>query len=178
MKHLGLKRAKKAALIAVAAIGGAALGAFLGPYAAKLGKKVVSAVKTYGKKIACKVTKKGCFVAGTEILTENGKVPIEDVEVGDFHTYYVGNSSVLVHNMCCLRGKDAANAAQKLGYKPTNYYSKGQRVFYNSKTKTYITADVDGHIGGVWKMAKSVKDLSSKSTRLGTYDASLKWIGK
>lgn len=51
-------------------------------------------------------------------------------------------------------------------------------MFFNAKTKTYITADADGHIGGVWKMAKSVKALSSKSTRMGTYDATLRWIGK
>ena len=49
-KELRLKGAKKKALIAAATIGGAALGAFLGPYAAKLCKKVISAVKTAGKK--------------------------------------------------------------------------------------------------------------------------------
>ena len=71
-------------MIAAATIGGAALGAFLGPYAAKLGKKVISAVKTAGKKVACKVTKKGCFVAGTVVLTEDGNIPIEEVEEGDY----------------------------------------------------------------------------------------------
>lgn len=34
------------------------------------------------------------------------------------------------------------------------------------------------HIGGVWKMAKSVKDLASDKTRLGTYDALLNRVGK
>lgn len=42
----------------------------------------------------------------------------------------------------------------------------------------YITADADSHIGGVWKMAKTVEDLASKSTRLGTFDEFLNWIGK
>lgn len=83
-KELRLKGAKKKALIAAATIGGAALGAFLGPYAAKLGKKVISAVKTAGKKVACKVPKKGCFIAGTMVLTEDGNIPIEEVEEGDY----------------------------------------------------------------------------------------------
>ena len=80
---LGLKGAKRTALIVAATAGGAVLGAFLGPYVAKLGKQVLSAVKTYGKKVVCKVTKKGCFVAGTKVMTERGNVPIEDIKVGD-----------------------------------------------------------------------------------------------
>ena len=83
-KELRLTGAKKKALIAAATVGGAALGAFLGPYAAKLGKKVISAVKTAGKKVACKVTKKACFVAGILVLTEDGNIPIEEVEEGDY----------------------------------------------------------------------------------------------
>ena len=42
----------------------------------------------------------------------------------------------------------------------------------------YITADIDGHIGGVWKAANSVKGLGSRSTRLGTFDAFMNWIGE
>ncbi|WP_343337956.1 hypothetical protein TPELB_33430 [Terrisporobacter petrolearius] len=45
----------------------------------KVSKKVT---KTYGK-IKCKITKKGCFTAGTLISTQNGDVPIEDIEEGD-----------------------------------------------------------------------------------------------
>ena len=41
-------------------------------------------MKTAGKKVACKVTKKGCFIAGTVVLTEDGNVPIEEVEEGDY----------------------------------------------------------------------------------------------
>ncbi|MBN3574308.1 hypothetical protein JYA57_14665 [Vibrio neptunius] len=58
-----------------------------------------------------------------------------------------------------------------------------ETVFYNKKKKLYISRDVgsgDGngaHNGGVWKMAKSVKELGSKKTRLGTYDADLNKIG-
>lgn len=35
-------------------------------------------------KAKCKITKKGCFVEGTLVLTEDGLIPIEDVEVGDY----------------------------------------------------------------------------------------------
>ena len=35
-------------------------------------------------KAKCKITKKGCFVEGTLVLTEDGLVPIEDIEVGDY----------------------------------------------------------------------------------------------
>jgi len=41
----------------------------------------------------------------------------------------------------------------------------------------YITPDRDGHNNGAWKGASSVKNLGSKKTRSGTYDANLKRIG-
>ncbi|MBO8176867.1 MAG: hypothetical protein H0Z31_05335 [Bacillus sp. (in: Bacteria)] len=69
----------------------------------------------------------------------------------------------------------ATALAYSLGYKKTSYKSHGQPVF--KKGNRYITPDVDSHSGGVWKMATSVKNLGSKKTRLGTYDASLKRIG-
>lgn len=55
-------------------------------------------------------------------------------------------------------------------------------VYYNSKTKKYITRDVgsDGkgsHNSGVWKMANSIDELGNKNTRLSTYDANFKKIG-
>ncbi|MDF2804841.1 MAG: hypothetical protein K0S61_4746 [Anaerocolumna sp.] len=71
--------------------------------------------------------------------------------------------------------KQATEAAKNIGFEKTNYTSHGQPVF--KKGNTYITPDVDGHNGGVWKAAGSVKDLGSKSTRWGTYDANLKKIG-
>ena len=42
------------------------------------------------------------------------------------------------------------------------------------KGRQYITRDVDGHNGGAWKMATSVKKLGSKATRDGTFSADLK----
>ena len=54
-------------------------------------KKSKRSVKKSSKKVykgylkaKCKITKKGCFVEGTLILTENGLVPIEDIEIGDY----------------------------------------------------------------------------------------------
>ena len=45
-----------------------------------------AAKKTYRGylKAKCKITKKGCFVEGTLVLTEDGLVPIEDIEVGNY----------------------------------------------------------------------------------------------
>ncbi|EGF92878.1 hypothetical protein ABI_13160 [Asticcacaulis biprosthecium C19] len=51
-----------------------------------------------------------------------------------------------------------------------NKFSHGQPVFYDKQTRRYFSYDVDGHNGGIWKSAKSVDALKSKSTRLGTYD--------
>ena len=79
--RLGLTGWKKAALIAAAGIGGAALGAFLGPYVAKFAKSIGKAAK---KAVSTLAKGELCFVAGTQILTENGYIPIEDIEVGDY----------------------------------------------------------------------------------------------
>ena len=84
-----------------------------------------------------------------------------------------------------MTSKEATEAANKLGYvKVKNIRSKnGEAIYYNSKTKTYISQDIGSrngmgpHNGGVWKMAKSPESLNSKRTRMGTYDESLKRIG-
>ena len=45
----------------------------------------------------------------------------------------------------------------------------------NSKGRPqFISVDKDGHRGGAWKGASSIKNLGSKKTRSGTYDANLK----
>jgi hypothetical protein len=72
--------------------------------------------------------------------------------------------------------QEATKAAKKLGFTKINEtVHGGQAVF--KKGKRYITRDLDGHNGGVWKGAKSIKGLSSKKTRTGTYDRDLKRIG-
>jgi len=69
-------------------------------------------------------------------------------------------------------GKEAALVAEELGFVKIPEMIKGQAVFRNGNR--YISRDIDGHINGAWKMADSVKNLGAKSTRLGTYDATLK----
>lgn len=54
----------------------------------------------------------------------------------------------------------------------------GQPIYYNKNDKTYITPDVDQHIGGYWKMAKKPSWLYMENKRMGTYNQDLKWIGK
>ncbi|MDP5142142.1 toxin C-terminal domain-containing protein [Rheinheimera baltica] len=78
---------------------------------------------------------------------------------------------------------EATAAAKKLGFEKIKSRVHDQAVYYNKKTKQYITRDVgsgDGkgsHNGGVWKIADSVKDLGSKNTRTGTVDAALNPVG-
>ena len=105
------------------------------------------------------------------------QVKVFNFEVEDFHTYFVGESHVLVHNACGMTNKEAAELAKELGFEKTNYLSSGKKVFYHPKKKVYITVDRDSHNGGVWKVAKTVSELGSKTTRMGTYDKYLNRIG-
>ena len=111
-------------------------------------------------------------------------ITVYNFEVEDFHTYYVGSARVLVHNKCknALTNKQAEEAAKKLGYtKVKNISSHGQAVFKNPSAQRmmrYISADVDLHSGGVWKAAATIRDLESKATRTGTFDALLRWLNK
>lgn len=88
---------------------------------------------------------------------------------------YVKNGNKLNAKSKLSQGKITDMAAKKLGFSRTNYKSHGQPVY--KKGNRYITPDVDGHNGGVWKMADSIKNLGSRSTRMGTYDAKLNRIG-
>ncbi|HEV2601883.1 MAG TPA: toxin C-terminal domain-containing protein [Candidatus Babeliales bacterium] len=85
---------------------------------------------------------------------------------------------VLNNQTCAIlnkKNKEIANIANNIGFKKTNYYLHGQPIF--QKGNKFISFDVDAHNGGFWKMADSVKNLSSKKTRLGTYDKFLNRIG-
>jgi Novel toxin 21 len=97
---------------------------------------------------------------------------------GSDGTYHVeaGEVPVLVHNASCpLTNPQAKDMANRLGYRPTKFVSSGQRVFTNGET--FITQDITSNSGGLWKMARSVADLAIKSTRMGTYDYDLNYIG-
>ena len=108
-------------------------------------------------------------------------VTVYNFEVADFHTYYVGDTGVLVHNKCKITNAEAKDAAEKLGYTKVNGQTMhGNSIFTNPKASNnlrYITADVDKHSGGFWKAASSIKNLASKTTRSGTYDIFLRFIG-
>lgn len=115
------------------------------------------------------------------LSVRQGEFDIYNFQVEGAHNYFVaastGDSAVLVHNQSWapLTGPAATKAANGLGYQKTNYRSHGRPVFTNGKN--YISPDVDGHTGGVWKMAKTPEGLNKKSTRLGTYDSQLNRIG-
>ncbi|MBP5522429.1 MAG: toxin C-terminal domain-containing protein, partial [Bacteroidales bacterium] len=61
------------------------------------------------------------------------------------------------------------------GYSKTHLRSQGRAVY--KKGHYYITRDNTQHNGGVWKKAKSVKDLQNRERRMGTYDEKLNRIG-
>ncbi|NJJ36519.1 hypothetical protein GSQ51_18240 [Clostridioides difficile] len=69
--------------------------------------------------------------------------------------------------------KEVAVIAEKMGYKKTGRFCHGQAVFFNKRSKSYISADVDSHAGGFWKKASSIKNLGSKLLRDGTYNEDL-----
>ena len=71
-----------------------------------------------------------------------------------------------------MTSKQSQQAAKKLGYEKTNYRAKnGEPIYYNKKTKTYISQDIgsaDGsgpHNGGGWKMGKSPQELKNITIR-------------
>uniref|UniRef100_UPI00403F098E toxin C-terminal domain-containing protein n=1 Tax=Solibacillus sp. FSL R5-0449 TaxID=2921639 RepID=UPI00403F098E len=72
-------------------------------------------------------------------------------------------------------------AAKDLGYTEVEgQYSHGAKIFKagkKAKGPKYISVDKDGHNGGTWKGASSIKNLGSKKTRSGTYDEELNRIG-
>ena len=113
-------------------------------------------------------------IESIETNTYNHYVNVYNFKVDDFHTYYVSNISVLVHNSY-LNAKQIEKIANSLGFKKIKEKSHGQAIF--KKGRKYITYDVDSHNGGFWKMADSIQNLGSKKTRLGTYDKNLNRIG-
>jgi hypothetical protein len=133
------------------------------------------------------------LVDGDQVLTADGSTltiasvedtgstrPTYNLTVTGPHTYYVGDDSILVHNCVVQPGKpmttpEATAAAKQLGFRKVPGQSHREAVYFNGKV--YIALDETSHTGGVWKMEKSIKDLSSKTTRMGTYDADLNRIG-
>ena len=114
-------------------------------------------------------------------------VKVYNFQVEDYHTYYVAEVSVLVHNSCgkttgkFANNAEAARVADELGYKPTSSLSHGQKVYVNNKAPSdlkYISRDIDCHSGGAWKAASTIQGLGSKATRSGTYTRYLEYLCK
>ncbi len=103
-------------------------------------------------------------------------VTVYNFQVEDYHTYFVADAGVLVHNSCqkFSTTKDAAKVANSMGYsKVKGQTSHGQAIFHNSKALydlRFISADTDSHHGGTWKAASSITGLYLKETRSGTYN--------
>ncbi|MFD1259679.1 toxin C-terminal domain-containing protein [Entomomonas asaccharolytica] len=69
-----------------------------------------------------------------------------------------------------------AQQAKDMGYRKINERSYSQAVYHNPKASIdlrYITPHIDGHNGGFWNAASSIRNLGSKSTRSGTYNIDL-----
>lgn len=67
---------------------------------------------------------------------------------------------------------EASRQAEAMGFRPTNEYSHGARIY--QKGNTFISRDRDGHGPGAWKKATGKSgNLRSKETRDGTYNQDL-----
>lgn len=118
------------------------------------------------------------IVGGVKYIDEARDVLKAAAKFGDDAAELIKNSEAsykMVKRPKPMTAKEALEAAKALGFEATGQFSHGQPVF--KKSNKYITPDIDSHIGGVWKMADSIKNLKSKKTRLGTYDEKLKRIG-
>ena len=105
------------------------------------------------------------------LFTEAIPERVYNFEVASFHTYFVGRTAAWVHNTCNQKPPEGWT-------KVKGAFSHGQPVYKHPKKNIYISPDIDGHnVSNGWKMADSVKNLGSKKTRLGTFDADPKKIG-
>ncbi|GIO86408.1 hypothetical protein J25TS5_33400 [Paenibacillus faecis] len=138
------------------------------------------------------VTSDGRKIAIYKIEKEPRVTTVYNFSVEDYESYFVSNLGVWVHNCPAniekiletqkkgktqkLTNSQVKDLAKYLGYEEVKgEKSHGQLIFTNGKN--YISQDVDSHNGGVWKMAKSIKDLKADK-RMGTYDALLNYMKK
>jgi hypothetical protein len=139
------------------------------------------------------VTSNGHKIAIEKIKKEPRQEPVYNFSVEDYESYFVSNLGIWVHNCPAniekilktqkkgkttkLTNPQAKDLAKYLGFtKVEGAKSNGELVFSNGKV--FITLDNTSHNGGVWKMAKTIKNLGSDKTRMGTYDALLNYIKK
>ncbi len=151
----------------------------------------------------------GDLSVGMTLLTDDNKTVIVtankpftkhartyNLTVDDLHTYYVlaGETPVLVHNSNCegpiLTRSQSNQVLERLGYKETKNKSAGRgaaRIWENKKapaSERYVTQDMTGHGGGLFKAGPTVESLqTTRSTlRSGSYEldkfGGLKWLRK
>jgi hypothetical protein len=115
---------------------------------------------------------------GTAIAAGEGANGINAATRFSEATVISNRYSSLGHSGSAIKAADTvAQIAKNNKWKKTNYFSHGQRVYYDAKSKLYISKDIDAHTGGTFKAAKTVEDLHSRETRLGTYDSKMNRIG-
>ena len=131
-----------------------------------------------GTGVGCLATPE-TIVAGIAIIGVGSKAVAEGaLGLGQNLAYLEKSGRNTNNEISPLKGKEATEAAKKLGFtrripsQKAGFNSHGQPVFFNPKTNTYITPDIDGHNGGVWKM------FDGKYNRLGTFDSKLNQIGE
>ncbi|WP_327129452.1 polymorphic toxin-type HINT domain-containing protein [Streptomyces sp. NBC_01727] len=133
-------------------------------------------------------------VAVVAVKDRPGSADMYNLTVNDLHTYYVlaGETPVLVHNSNCegpiLTTPQSNQVLERLGYTATKDKSAGRgaaKIWKNKKapaSERYVTQDMTGHGGGLYKAGPTVESLqTTRSTlRSGSYelDASggLKWL--
>ena len=119
-KHLGLTGWKKAAVIAAAAIGGAALGAFLGPYVAKLGGKIASVTKSAASSFKATVRSARTAIkhskAVTKLINNASKLKRSRTVMSHLSSRPYTNSTLTIQNIM-KAGKPMADSSLKNGLK-------------------------------------------------------------
>lgn len=119
-RKLGLTGWKKWALISAATIGGAALGAFLGPYVAKLGGKIVSMTKNVASSF--KATVRGTRTAikhskaVTKLINNASKLKRSKTVMSHLSSRPYTNSTLTIKNIM-KAGKPMADSSLKNGLK-------------------------------------------------------------
>lgn len=106
-------------------------------------------------------------------------IRVYNFEVEDFHTYFVSNTSVLVHNSCYENEnripKDSETVLKNGSYSRTNYEVKGAKVY--QKGKYYYHRDTlhtgkSAHLEVYNKRGKHLGEADPKTGKLipGTAD--------
>ena len=85
-------------------------------------------------------------VLGVEIVYLDTPVNVYNFEVADWHTYFVGNTSILVHNMCAKEFvRSPKNAKQVLKYLKEQGFAvasqNGSHIKLTDGLKTLIVPD-------------------------------------